>query len=179
MIEKYALYKAFAALRNSLEKESVRSLAKRAKVGVATAKTALDYMFSKKLLKRDIIGKMHQYTFNLENPLARQLKIAASLAEINESGLLDEIPEYPVLSAILYGSVARGDDNAKSDIDILIIMRKKTTFKLRAESKLSRELTILAYTLPEWKEKAKTDKPFYDRVISEGIALYGEKPMVI
>ena len=79
----------------------------------------------------------------------------------------------------MYGSSARGEDTKKSDIDTLIISRKPIKLKpFKSEKKIGRELTFVAYTLHEWRKKAYTDKPFYDRVIIDGIVLYGEKPVV-
>jgi hypothetical protein len=43
---------------------------------------------------------------------------------------------------------------------------------------LKKEVTFLVYTVDEWRKKAKSDKVFYDRLILDGIALYGEMPVV-
>lgn len=175
MIEKYALFKVIAKLREG--EHSVRELAEKAGVGVATSKTHLDYLLSKGIVKKRVVGRNHFYTFDLSNFMARHIKIIFSLAEINESGIVKElISRYPVNSIVVYGSVARGEDDPKSDVDILVITRRRTRISLK--SKLKRELTILAYTLPEWRKKSKEDKVFYDRIIVDGIPLYGEIPIV-
>jgi predicted nucleotidyltransferase len=181
MIRKYALFKVFEYLRNTSEEESVRSLAKKAEVGVATAKRCLDYLLEKKIVNRKIIGRLYQFRLNEDNILTRQLKITMSVAEINESELVDElIARYPqIISIILFGSVATGTDTPRSDIDILIISQKQIKIKsLNAEQKLKRELVIIKYLHSEWRKKAETDKAFYDRVIVEGMPLYGELPVV-
>lgn len=148
MLEKFAPIKAFLALAEAEEEYSVRGLAKKAGIGVGTAKNCLDWMFSKKLVRRKIIGKTHQYSLNLGNVMARYAKILNSLNAIQESGLVEELIKLPVLSILLYGSTARGDDSPKSDMDFLIISRKD--IKMPAlKAKLKREVTFVCRTLPE------------------------------
>lgn len=176
MIEKYALFKIFQALKDNKE-ESVRSLAKKANVSIGTASTGLDYLYKKGIINKKVIGNVYQYRMNTDHFLTRHLKISYTLAEISESGLVDELIEYPVVSILLYGSCANGTDGDKSDIDILLITRKD--FKIKPiKAKLEREVTIIKYSHNEWKKKADKDKAFYDSVITEGISLYGEIPVV-
>ncbi|MDI6720848.1 MAG: nucleotidyltransferase domain-containing protein [Candidatus Aenigmarchaeota archaeon] len=178
MIEKYALFRAIDGLRDQNE-YSIRGLAKKTGIGIATAKVCLDYLFSKDMVKRKIVGKSHIYSFDTANYLTRYTKILFSLIEINDSSIVKEIvARYPVNSIVLYGSAARGEDDTKSDIDILVISRKKISMPLKSEKNLKREVTLLIYTLPEWRRKSKEDKVFYDRIIIDGIPLYGDIPIV-
>jgi len=180
MLEKYALFQVLKALRY-LDELSVRGCAKRAGIAASAAKGHLDWLYSMHVVKRRIVGRTHLYSIDISNVLARHYKLLFSLHELSAAKLVEELIErWPEISSIvLYGSVARGDDDAKSDIDILVISRKKIRVAgLRSERTLKRELTILSYTLPEWREKAKRDKVFYDRVIVDGIVLYGEIPVV-
>jgi len=182
MIEKYALFKVFAHLRNTREKESVRSLARKAKIGVSTAKHCLDYLFEKDIVKKQVFGRMYQFEINNENILARQFKITMTVAELEDSGLVKELlQEYPsILSIVLFGSAASGRDSSASDIDILIIASKEIKIiPLKAEKRLKREVSIIKYAYTGWKRKARNDKVFYEKIITEGIALYGELPIVV
>lgn len=181
MIEKYALFKVIKRLVEKPKEYSIRGLAKEANIGLGTAKSCLDFLYAKKLLNKKIIGKTHQYSLN-KYFLTKYIKVLFSLTQISEAGLVEEmvIRYKGIISIILYGSVARGDDDPSSDIDVLVISRKKLKIiPLNAEKKTSREVVILNYSLVEWKEKAKKDKVFYDRVIIDGIPLYGEIPAVI
>ncbi len=181
MIEKYALFKVINKLLEKQKEYSIRGLAKEANVGLGTAKSCLDYLYAKKLLNKKVIGKTHQYNLN-KYFLTKHIRLLSSLAQLSEAGLVEEILEKykDIISIVLYGSVARGEDNPISDIDILIVARKKLKITpLKAEKRINREVVILNYSITEWKEKAKTDKAFYDRVIIDGIPLYGEMPAVI
>lgn len=181
MIRKYALFRVFGWLRNSSRKESVRSLAREADVGVATSKRCFDYLLEKEIVKREVIGRLYQYRLNEDNVLCRQLKIAMSVAEISESGLVKElVAKYPqIISIVLFGSTATGTDAPNSDIDVLVLSMKALRIApLNAEKKLKRELSLVSCPYPEWRKKAVTDKAFYDKVIVEGIPLCGEMPVV-
>jgi len=181
MIEKYALFKVLHKILEEPKEYSLRELAKKSGVAVGSAKYCADYLYSKEIVKLRKIGRTYQYSLNLENILTRQIKILRTLDELLESGFVKELIEKysKITSIVLYGSAARGEDDPKSDIDILIISREKVKIAgLKSEKNVRRELNLSAYTLNDWKERAKKDKVFYDRVIIDGIALYGEIPKV-
>lgn len=180
MLKKYALYKVVSKIIEDTKPYSIRDLAKQASISVSTAKTCLDYLYNTNFLKKKVIGKTYQFTLK-NNFLTKQLKVLFSLNEISSSNLVKElIKRYPsILTILIYGSIAKGEDTKKSDIDLLIISRKKLKLiPFKAEKKLNRELTIINYTQMEWKQKSKIDKAFYDNVIINSIVLYGEKPVV-
>ncbi|MBI2576881.1 nucleotidyltransferase domain-containing protein [Candidatus Woesearchaeota archaeon] len=181
MIEKYALFRVFAALRNSGGRESVHSAAKKAKVSVSAAKHCLDYLFKKNMLTKEVFGRMYQYGLNLENPALRHIKVAFSLQELQDSGIVEETKAHApdILSITLFGSTATGRDTLQSDIDIVIVSREKhRNSGFHAEKKIGREMSWHWYSLNEWKKIAAEDKPFYESVVIDGIPLFGEKPVV-
>lgn len=180
MFEKYALFSVLRALRYK-DELSVRGCAERAGVAASAAKAHLDWLHSVGIVKCRVVGRTHLYSIDASKALARQYKVLFSLHELAEARLVEELVDrFPEISSVvLYGSVARGEDDAKSDIDILIVSRKRIRVaSLKSERLLKRELTILSYSLPEWRTKAKSDKVFYDRVMLDGIVLYGEMPVV-
>ena len=80
---------------------------------------------------------------------------------------------------ILYGSRARGDDNADSDWDILvltdypvdfIIERKFRNHLFYLELELEEAFSIFVYHKKEWTTKHKIT-PFYYNVRAEGVLL--------
>ena len=181
MLEKYALFRVLKTILDNPQDYSVRGLSKQANVGLGTAKTSLDFLFEKKLLNKKVVGKTYQFSLNKESVLLKYLKITKSLNEIQDSGLINELlKKYPgIISVVLYGSLARGEDTPASDIDLLVIATKKFKLtRLKSEDTIKRELTFLVYDQDLWRIKHKEDKVFYDRVILDGIALYGEIPIL-
>ncbi len=181
MLKKYALFKVLQTLIKRPGTYSIRGFARIADIGTTTAKEQFDYLFSLGVVDRKIIGKTYQYTINTDSFLLKSIKIMFSLMEITKSAIVSELlMKYPsIVSITLYGSVARGIDDAKSDIDLLIITRKPIKLMpLKAEGKLDREVTFIVYMPAEWRKKAKDDKVFYERVVFDSIQLFGPKPVV-
>lgn len=181
MINKYSLIKVIKKILREGGGFGIREVARNTSVSVSSVKEALDFLLSQNILEKKQVGR--GYLFNIkDNFLTRSIKILYSLTEINSSGIVQEIikknPE--ILSIILYGSVAKGKDDNNSDIDLLIISRKKTRIPvLQSERLLSREISITSYTYNQWREKAEKDRTFYYNVILDCIQLFGEKPVVI
>ena len=83
---------------------------------------------------------------------------------------------------LLYGSVARGDATPESDIDVMIISRKKEAVyeqaaDIRYHNDLKYEtLTTLIVTSPEqFEEQLAWGDPFLAEVLREGEAIYGRE----
>ncbi len=181
MIQKYALITVVRDIVRRRDEFSIRDIARTLHMSTSTSKASLDFLLSQNILSKRPVGK--SLLFRVKNSfITKQIKILCSLSEINSSGIIEEIIEKnkDILSIVVYGSVARGEDDENSDIDILILSRKKKVLPiLQKEKLLKRELTILKYTYTEWKEKAEKDKVFYDAVVMDGISLFGEKPVVV
>lgn len=85
---------------------------------------------------------------------------------------------WDVKKIILYGSLARGDFNEGSDIDIIVVADFTERFHLRAGEIL--DLTSLpvepvCYTEEEFEEKIRSENPFILAVIDEGIVLWSSE----
>ncbi len=181
MLEKYVIIRALEiVLSNPNIKFSVNGLAKTAKIAPSAAKYSLDYMFKQDLITRNVVGRTYQYQANLLNGVCRQWKILFSLQHIHESKLIENLKKTPTVTNItLYGSVAMGIDDNKSDIDILVIVTATRSHSIELTEIAGRELNISMYSPMEWRKKAKRDKAFYDNVVLNSISLFGEKPVVI
>ena len=85
-----------------------------------------------------------------------------------------------VKQAILFGSVARGDDDEDSDIDILIISsdNKKIEQKVKDEIfniLLSKDQLISAHVISEKKFNETKNFSFLSNVLSEGVPIGWDK----
>jgi len=140
--------------------------------------------FLAKFLKYDFIkdfrrGNLRYFKADMDSRVFKQTKIIYSLFSIQESGFVGYFEEAGVSHLVLFGSVAKGEDDEKSDIDIVVIgggegmERSLRNF----EKKLDREINFHHFTWPKWKETRTKNKAFYQDVISQGIALIGEMPV--
>ena len=103
---------------------------------------------------------------------------------ILKDGLLNELTKLlknsNAIAAILFGSIARGDFDRRSDIDVPLIYRNKD--ELDSDKDLfdrlplveGREIQIVARTLDELKE---SDKVFLSNVFKEGTLLFVREPL--
>jgi len=84
-----------------------------------------------------------------------------------------------VTLAFIYGSVARGEQRAGSDIDLMVIGSASLASVLKAlrpaVEKLRREVNPTVYTEAEFARKAREGHSFVERVLKEPkILLIGE-----
>lgn len=109
----------------------------------------------------------------------RQLpSVVQKFAElIRKSNICDNI-----LEMMLYGSYARGDYDADSDIDILIVLKKSNNETSDQVANLSDEamaateycdfLSVIQISKDKWQQAARLRTPFYKFVTEEGIDIW-------
>jgi predicted nucleotidyltransferase len=181
MLERYALIQALKTVLNAPNTSfSVRGLAKESGLSLGTVRATLDYMQKKGIVTLKKVGTTYQYKADLPNPLCRQWKILFNLDGLIDSKIMEEIiQKVPhVQSVLLYGSFARGTNDEKSDIDLLIIAHQSVKADL-SFAKAKKEINLSILSLSDWKKKAVSDKVFYENVIYDSIVLFGERPVIL
>jgi len=91
------------------------------------------------------------------------------------------VKQYKPEKIILFGSAARGDYHADSDIDLLIIKQshKKRVYRIKEIFEFLRAvrriypLDPIVYTPDEIKERLSLGDYFIKRIMTEGEILYG------
>jgi predicted nucleotidyltransferase len=87
---------------------------------------------------------------------------------------------FPVERVILYGSKARGTDDAESDIDLLVLTTRRLGWPERAaitdalfEVEMQHDVVISALTVPaaEWDHGRYSVLPIYREIRATGVAL--------
>ncbi len=179
-LNKYILIKVIDKVTsNPNTRYSVRGLSKILNISSSTSKSALDYMKEKGMVTLEVIGKTYQYQIDLSNPLTRQWKVLFNLDKVHGLNLVKNLIKQTdhIYSILLYGSMAKGLNDIKSDIDLLVIVDKNKKFNLNFIK--SQDINISIYTMKEWKRNAKQNKVFYENVIYDSIVLYGDRPVVV
>jgi predicted nucleotidyltransferase len=73
--------------------------------------------------------------------------------------------------AFVYGSVARSEEHAASDIDLLVVggvgLADLTPALRKAEARLGREVNVTSYSAPEFRKKAAAKDHFLSEVLRD------------
>lgn len=150
------------------------------KVGISpnSAQRFLNLFLKEGLVKEFRRANLRYFKANIESFVFRHIKISFSLKVIENSGFVNFLNENGASHVVLFGSVARGEDDKNSDLDVVYIGVKKKLDYLRYESKIGRELNVHFYSWGDWKKVSKENRAFYNDVMRDGINLIGGKPIV-
>ena len=175
-------YKEWQLLQIFLQKPDknfyTKQISKTTGMGAGTVNTFLRNLHKDEILKKEIIGNVHLYKLNDELPLVKQLKITNTLIEFENHKIIDKLTENDetITSIILYGSHANGENDSKSDIDLIIISKNKKidrTIITQFEEKMDKIISIQTLSIPDCSKLRQKDKIFYESILQNHIVLYG------
>lgn len=140
--------------------------------GTGAVQRELERLTSAGLITIKPIGNQRRYQANRDTPFFTELRSIV----LKTFGLADVLREAltPISKhiriAFIYGSIAKQEDNAKSDIDLMIIGTGLTyadIFELleKAESQLGRKINPTFYSTSEWLQKNKDGNNFVTKVL--------------
>lgn len=120
------------------------------------------------------IGKQKHYQANQRSPVFAELRALV----LKTSGLADVLREAltpvadKVRAAFVYGSIAKGQDTAASDIDLMVISERLTYADLfgtleDASAHLGRKVAPTIYSPKELARRRKQDSAFVSRVLEQ------------
>ncbi len=161
-------------IENPYTKIHIRELSRKLRISPSATKKYLDMLLKEEILKEEKISITRHFTANTENLAFKHFKIAWNTKILKDLRIKDQIlnKEENITSIILYGSYAKGQNDEKSDIDLLVIGAKN---KIRTENP---KVSIQQFTWAEWKKQAHNNKAFYEEIILHGIPLHGEVPII-
>ena len=125
------------------------------------------------LLLRRPVGNQIHYQANTACPIYEELrsifKKTSGLADVLREAL--EPLSEKVRAAFVYGSVARGDERAGSDLDVMIVGEAKFADVVQAlgsaQEALRREINPNVYRTSEFGAKLAAGEPFLQRVMED------------
>lgn len=143
-------------------------------VGKGTIKRELERMQASGIVTVERIGNQNHYQANPDNPIYHEL-----LGIVRKTfGIVDVIKAVlaPVFEqidlAFIYGSIAKEEDTASSDIDLLVVTESLTytdlmTVLTNAEQSIGRPINPSIYTVGQIKQKLKQKNAFLTRVMEQ------------
>lgn len=123
------------------------------------------------LLARSPLGNQIRYRANPECPIYEELRNILrktfGVADVLRDALEPVVSQIEV--AFIYGSIARGEERAGSDVDVMIVGKLKfsdaVTVFSSAEDALRREINPHVYSAREFKTKLSGGEPYLVRVV--------------
>jgi predicted nucleotidyltransferase len=152
-----------------------------AQAGSGAVQRELERLAESGLVAVTRIGNQKHYQANRAAPIFKELRGIATKALGPAEALRAALAPLAgrVRAAWLYGSVAKGTDRARSDMDVLIVADDLTLEEVYAalkpaEKRLGRPVNPTLYTSKEFERRRAAGNPFLDKVLSgERILLIG------
>ncbi|HEX4583198.1 MAG TPA: nucleotidyltransferase domain-containing protein [Burkholderiaceae bacterium] len=118
------------------------------------------------------VGNQKHYRANSDAPIFEELRGIVLKTVGLEGPLQDAVRALGsrIRLALIYGSVAKGQDRASSDIDLLVVSDDLTLEELYGalapvESRLARPVRPTLYTSSEFRERRSSGNSFLQRVL--------------
>lgn len=150
----------------------VRELARLTGTAAGTLHKELTKLTAAGVLQRQEVGNQVHYSANRDCPVFEEL---ASILR-KTSGLVDVLAaalspvEKKIALAFVFGSLARGEQQSKSDVDVMLVGRLSFADAVRvlhpAQATLQREINPVVYSPDEFRRRAASGDSFIREVLS-------------
>ena len=151
-------------------------------LGSASLQRELGKLHTAGLVRSEKVGNLRRFQANTESPVYEELA-ALTRKTLGAQPLLHEALE-PIKEkldlAFIYGSIAKGTDTAKSDVDVIVVgndllLSEVLKLLLPVESQLGRKINPTLFTPAEYKRRRAQKNSFLNRVLAQPvIPLIGE-----
>jgi predicted nucleotidyltransferase len=168
---------------------SIRQVAVKAGISHVAALEALNSLAELGVVASSIAGRSHIHWLERRNLVTRDVVLPTFRAEARSGDtLLAELRTFipdGFVSAVLFGSYARGDMRPGSDIDVLVVGADRAALDAfldalsaraaEARAVFGATVSVLGYTL-EQVNALRGSGSFIDGVVEDGIVIYGAAP---
>lgn len=160
----------------------VRELARLTGTAAGTLHKELARLAQTGLLLRENQGNQVRYQANRQCPvygeLASLFRKTTGLADVLAEALQPLAADIEV--ALIFGSVARGEETAESDIDLLIVGKVGFADAVKAlhpaQQALSREINPVVLTTAEYKKRIRANDSFLQQIFKQPVILLIGQP---
>jgi len=157
----------------------VRELARELGWSATIVGQELDRLERTGILTSERVGRARRYRVDDQSPIASEIRSLVQKTIGVEARIRDAIADLPgIEEAFLYGSYARGDDRATSDLDLFVIGpvdQERLTERLAdVERELGRDVNVTSFERGELERLRKEGDLFIERVFEGArVALVG------
>jgi predicted nucleotidyltransferase len=145
-------------------------------LGSASLQRELNKLAKAGLVNSERVGNLRRFKANPQSPVYNEL-VGLTRKLLGVEPMLREAlrPLIPNLQAAwVYGSVAKGTDTARSDIDLMLIAKNLRLAKVLEllvplEAQLGRKINPTCYTPAEFKRRRAEPDSFVNRVLAQPI----------
>jgi len=146
----------------------------RAQIGSGAVQRELARLEASGLATSERIGNQKHYRANERSPVFEPLRElvlrTTGLADVLRDALASLAPR--MLTAFVFGSIAKGEDNASSDVDLLVVSDTLTFSDLfgaieGAARRLGREINPTVYSPRELATLRRKKNSFVERVMAQ------------
>jgi predicted nucleotidyltransferase len=163
------------------EKFFTREIARHADASVGSAKRELETLLRFGLIERSASGRQVYYQANREHPVFPEVR-ALTAKTVGVFQLLGSaLAPFArrVSLAFVYGSLARGDEKAGSDVDLMVVgdvtLDEALARLTSVETTIGRPINPTVYSTDEFKRKLESGNHFLRSVVrGETVALIGD-----
>jgi len=145
-----------------------------ARSGTGAVQRELKRLEASQLVTVTRLGKQKHYQANAASPVFEELRVLV----LKTSGLADVLRaalapvEGDIRAAFVYGSIAKGQDTAASDIDLMVISDHLTYADVfgaleEASRRLGRKISPTLYPPKELARRRRQDNAFVTRVLAQ------------
>ncbi|MEN6611350.1 MAG: nucleotidyltransferase domain-containing protein [Methanoregulaceae archaeon] len=153
---------------------SINELARILSVSPATVLRYVNLLENNGLVFRKPAGTAHQIFLNQDSPLVLPLKKSAALLRLWDAGIRKIAPA--AISVAVYGSIASGAFDEKSDLDLLILgeepdVDRAQVIALQEEMERQVQLTVLPWH--QFETLKGNHDPFLKSVLANHVLIHG------
>ena len=176
-----ALLQALARLEQPVTR---RQLAAAAGVAPGNASAVIEELVRAGLVSETAAGRASMVALNRSHLAAGPVLALAGLRGELIRRLRERLSVWPdLLGAWLFGSVARGDADGDSDVDLLIVADDLQSAQLHdrlaqlhsdVRSWTGNDLQLVEHSHTSWRKLVRTKNPLVEQIRVDGIALTGD-----
>ena len=148
-----------------------------------TVQEALKVLTQLGLVNTQTIGRASAHTINDDHvsvaPLRVLLDPITALTETVRESVGNDV-KNEVKTVILFGSIARGEANIYSDVDLAVIAPAgwdgRTDLEDAVRTRLGNNCDVLIFTSEDFTRLSGTGEPVVREILTDGVALIGSIP---